>query len=116
MESAGVRVGARPLPGGAPREFDGGVGRFELAFGADRSHTTQDQAITARLDVRGTGNPPLLRAPGPAPALPARVGPPRPRDLAPPAAPGGGTARLGGLRPPGGERPPAPGGGSRRSR
>ncbi len=58
ITSDSLRVAVRP----------GGVGRYELAFGADRSHTTQDQAITARLDVRGTGNLPLLRAPSYAPA------------------------------------------------
>ena len=67
IASDSERVAVRALPGGAPEGFDGGVGRFELAWGADRSHTTQDQAITARLDVRGVGNLPLLRAPAYAP-------------------------------------------------
>ena len=61
--SDSLHVAVRPLPAGAPQGFDGGVGRFELDWRADRSHTTQDQAITARLDVRGVGNLPLLRAP-----------------------------------------------------
>ena len=66
--SDSLRVAVRPLPGGAPQGFDGGVGHFELDWHADRSHTTQDQAITARLDVRGVGNLPLLRAPAFTPA------------------------------------------------
>ena len=65
--SDSLRVTVRPLPGGAPQGFDGGVGHYELSWSADRSHTTQDQAITARLDVRGVGNLPLLRAPAYAP-------------------------------------------------
>ena len=63
IHSDSMRSLVRPLPAGAPPGFDGAVGRFELAWNADRSHTTQDQAITARLDVRGAGNLPLLRAP-----------------------------------------------------
>ena len=66
--SDSLRVSVRPLPGGAPAGFDGGVGHYDLSWNADRSHTTQDQAITARLDVRGTGNLPLLRAPAYTPA------------------------------------------------
>jgi hypothetical protein len=66
--SDSVHVAVRPLPPGAPAGFDTGVGQFELAWSADRSHTTQDQAITASLDVRGIGNLPLLRAPAYVPA------------------------------------------------
>jgi hypothetical protein len=67
ITSESLRVSVHPLPSGAPPGFAGGVGRFELSWGADRSHTAQDQAITARLDVRGMGNLPLLRAPAYAP-------------------------------------------------
>ena len=63
VQSESLRVSVRPLPANAPAGFDGGVGAFELDWNADRSHTSQDQAITARLDVRGLGNLPLLRAP-----------------------------------------------------
>jgi len=68
IKSDSLRVGVRPLPANAPAGFEGGVGSFELRWDADRSHTTQDQAINARLDVRGAGNLPLLRAPTFAPA------------------------------------------------
>ena len=65
--SDSLHVSVRALPAGAPPGFDGGVGHYELSWSADRSHTAQDQAITARLDVRGVGNLPLLRAPAYAP-------------------------------------------------
>lgn len=68
LVSDSLRVSVRPLPAGAPQEFGGGVGDFQLSWNTDREHTTQDQAITARLDVRGTGNLPLLRAPDYQPA------------------------------------------------
>ena len=67
VRSESLRVSVRPLPSNAPAGFDGGVGVFELDWNADRSHTSRDQAITARLDVRGVGNLPLLRAPAYAP-------------------------------------------------
>ena len=67
VKSESLRVSVRPLPADAPAGFDGGVGVFDLDWNADRSHTSQDQAITARLDVRGIGNLPLLRAPAYAP-------------------------------------------------
>ncbi|MCE9628086.1 MAG: BatD family protein [Candidatus Eisenbacteria bacterium] len=67
IASETLHVNVRPLPDGAPQGFDGGVGHFEVRWTTDREHTTQDQAITARLEVRGTGNLPLLRAPAYAP-------------------------------------------------
>ena len=67
VKSESLRVSVRPLPANAPAGFDGGVGVFDLDWNADRSHTSADQAITARLDVRGVGNLPLLRAPAYAP-------------------------------------------------
>jgi hypothetical protein len=68
VTSESLHVSVRRLPGNAPAGFDGGVGSFDLDWNADRSHTTQDQAITVRLDVRGLGNLPLLRAPAYTPA------------------------------------------------
>ena len=63
ITSESLRVAVRPLPSGAPAAFDGGVGELAVSFTADRSHTTQDEAVNARLDVRGLGNLPLLHAP-----------------------------------------------------
>lgn len=63
LVSDSVRVDVRPLPGGAPAEFENAVGRFEVSAALDRGHITQDQGLTLRLDVRGTGNLPLLRTP-----------------------------------------------------
>lgn len=63
IQSETLRVHVRPLPPGAPQGFDGAVGHFDLRWTTDRDHTTQDQAITARLEVRGIGSLPLLRAP-----------------------------------------------------
>ena len=66
--SDSFHVHVRPLPPGAPAAFDGAVGTFHLSWHADREHTAQDQAITGWLEVRGTGNLPLLHTPAYAPA------------------------------------------------
>jgi hypothetical protein len=63
IQSESLHVGVRPLPPDPPAGFGGGVGDFTVAWRTDRSHTTQDQAIIARLELRGTGNLPLVRAP-----------------------------------------------------
>jgi hypothetical protein len=63
LRSAPVLVRVRPLPPGAPAGFDGAVGRFTLAWSADRTRTSLDVPVTVRLDVRGWGNLVLLKAP-----------------------------------------------------
>lgn len=63
IRSDSVRVAVRPLPGGAPPGFENAVGDFNVSWGLDRGHTSQDEAVTLRLDVRGTGNLPLLHTP-----------------------------------------------------
>lgn len=63
IQSDSLRVAVRPLPPDPPAGFGGGVGQFDIAWRTDRSHTTQDQAIIARLEIRGQGNQPLIRPP-----------------------------------------------------
>lgn len=63
LRSPAVSVTVRPLPAGAPAGFDGAVGRFTLAWSADRRGTSQDVPVAVRLDVRGTGNLALMKAP-----------------------------------------------------
>ena len=63
LRSQPIEVGVRPLPPGAPQGFDGGVGTFSVRWSADRTRTSQDVPVTARLDVRGAGNLPLVKAP-----------------------------------------------------
>lgn len=63
IRSESVRVAVRALPGGAPAGFENAVGEFQASWGLDRGHTAQDQAVTLHLDVRGTGNLPLLHTP-----------------------------------------------------
>ncbi len=63
LHSDPVPVRVRPLPRGAPSGFDGAVGGFQLTWSADRESTSQDVALTARLDVRGTGNLAMIHTP-----------------------------------------------------
>jgi len=63
LASEPVRVRVRALPPGAPPGFDGAVGRYEVAWRADRQRTALDVPFTVRLEVRGVGNLPLLRVP-----------------------------------------------------
>ncbi len=63
IRSNPVRVRVRPLPEGAPAGFGGAVGTYSLQWSVDRRRTSQDQPLTVRLDVRGSGNLPLLRTP-----------------------------------------------------
>ncbi len=63
VRSQPVQVRVRALPDGAPPGFDGAVGGFRLSWSADRDHTAQDVPVTVELDVRGTGNLPMIHTP-----------------------------------------------------
>jgi hypothetical protein len=63
LRSDPVSVQVQRLPGGAPAEFDGAVGTFEVSWRCDRRTTPQDVPITVWMDVRGAGNLPLVRTP-----------------------------------------------------
>ena len=63
LRSDPVPVRVRALPRGAPPGFDGAVGSFQIAWSADRERTSQDVALSVRLDVRGTGNLPMIHTP-----------------------------------------------------
>lgn len=63
LRSDSVHVDVAPLPAGAPAGFENAVGSLHWSWSFDRGHTTQDEAVTLHLDVRGAGNLPLLRTP-----------------------------------------------------
>jgi hypothetical protein len=63
LRSQPLEVHVRPLPPGAPQGFDGAVGDFSVGWSADRTRTSQDVPVAVRLDVRGVGNLPLVKAP-----------------------------------------------------
>lgn len=63
LRSEPLEVEVRPLPEGAPAGFDGAVGQYSVTWSADRAATRADVPVTLRLDLRGTGNLPLVQAP-----------------------------------------------------
>ena len=63
VRSAPLKVVVRPLPPGAPKGFDGAVGVYEVTWSIDRASTARDVPASARLEVRGVGNLPLLHVP-----------------------------------------------------
>jgi hypothetical protein len=65
VHSNPVTVNVRALPRGAPPGFDGAVGVFDVHWSLDRASTARDVPVNARLEVRGSGNLPLLHAPTP---------------------------------------------------
>ena len=63
VRSRPLAVRVRALPAGAPAGFTGAVGNLGVRWTADRPRTTVDVPVAVRLDVRGTGNLPLIRPP-----------------------------------------------------
>lgn len=57
------RIVVRPLPGGAPEGFGGAVGRFTMEAWPDREEVTENEPVTFRVKVSGSGNLRLLGAP-----------------------------------------------------
>lgn len=55
-ETEPVTVEVKPLPQGAPAEFNGAVGQFEITATPDKRETRVGEPITVRVEIRGTGN------------------------------------------------------------
>lgn len=53
-ESLAIQV--KPLPQGAPAEFNGAVGKFELTATPDKTATRVGEPIVVKYQIRGTGN------------------------------------------------------------
>ncbi len=57
-----ITVTVNPLPG-APANFSGAVGRFDLRSSITSANVKENDAITLKLDVNGNGNIKLINAP-----------------------------------------------------
>jgi hypothetical protein len=68
LASESLRVEVAPLPRPAPAGFIGAVGDFEALWWCDRGETAQDAPFTVTLELRGSGNLPLVRTPEWSPA------------------------------------------------
>lgn len=51
-----VVIKVKPLPQGAPVEFNGAVGQFEIRATPDKMETRVGEPITVRVEIRGSGN------------------------------------------------------------
>lgn len=51
-----VTIEVKPLPDGAPGEFSGAVGQFEITATPDKTETRVGEPIVMRVEIRGAGN------------------------------------------------------------
>jgi len=64
VRSDAVKIYVKPLPeNGRPASFTGAVGRFQLESTIDTLVTTQNQALTLRYTITGSGNISTLKLP-----------------------------------------------------
>lgn len=56
LESQPVEVNVQPLPDGAPEDFGGAVGQFEISAWAEPVETRVNEPVTLFVRVQGTGN------------------------------------------------------------
>lgn len=56
LASDPIKVTVKPLPPGAPKEFAGAVGQFDLSARIDKSSIPQGEPVTLNVRVTGTGN------------------------------------------------------------
>jgi hypothetical protein len=69
IEAAPVTIAVDPLPGGAPAEFTGAVGRLSLGVRVDRARVKVGEPVAVATTIRGEGNlasafdPPIVTIP-----------------------------------------------------
>ncbi|MBQ8101117.1 MAG: protein BatD [Paludibacteraceae bacterium] len=63
LTAPGMTIHAAALPKGKPAGFSGGVGRFSLKSNISTQEVTQNEAVTLKLDISGSGNLKLLKTP-----------------------------------------------------
>ena len=51
-----VTIDVKPLPQGAPAEFNGAVGKFEITATPDKTETRVGEPIVVQVEIRGAGN------------------------------------------------------------
>ena len=58
-----LTVDVSPLPSGKPTSYYGGVGDFSISSSVSTSELKEDEAVTLKLVISGTGNMKLIRTP-----------------------------------------------------
>jgi len=63
ISSPEVNINVKPLPAGAPSSFSGTVGSVNMIAGPDKSSVKENDAVTFKITLKGTGNLKLAEAP-----------------------------------------------------
>ena len=63
LKAPGVTIHVSSLPSGKPAGFSGGVGRFTMASAISGTELKTNEAVTIKIDIKGTGNMKLLKTP-----------------------------------------------------
>lgn len=63
ISSPEVSINVKPLPAGAPSSFSGTVGSVNMIAGLDKSSVKENDAVTLKITLKGTGNLKLAEAP-----------------------------------------------------
>ena len=63
LTAPGATIKVSALPSGKPAGFSGGVGKFTLTPSISQTEVQANDAVTIKLDIRGTGNMKLLKTP-----------------------------------------------------
>jgi hypothetical protein len=56
VQSDPLTIDVQPLPDGAPADFNGAVGQFQLSASPDRTRTGLGEPVTLRVELSGVGN------------------------------------------------------------
>ena len=56
VQSNPITIEVQPLPAGAPADFNGAVGHFQLSATPDRTSTRLGEPVTLRVELSGVGN------------------------------------------------------------
>ncbi len=56
LQTQPVELTIQPLPDGAPADFSGAVGQFDIAAEVDTDHVKVNEPVTLRVTVTGSGN------------------------------------------------------------
>lgn len=63
MTAPGTTIHVEALPAGKPAGFSGGVGQFSMSTDITATEVTQNDAITLKIDISGSGNIKLIKTP-----------------------------------------------------
>jgi hypothetical protein len=63
ISSPEVTINIKPLPAGAPSSFSGTVGSVKMIASLDKSSVKENDAVTLKITLKGTGNLKLAEAP-----------------------------------------------------